>query len=61
MTEAEKAICDTILQEGTVIDQDEFICDDILVECFMVKYLGEKYTLNRHDGEWYFIHKWLRT
>lgn len=61
MTEAEKAICDHILREGTVFEQDEFMCDDILVECFMVEYLDEKYTLNRTNGEWFCIHKWLRT
>lgn len=51
-----KNICEAVLNEGTVLNKDEFECEGIAVECYLVEYLGEKYTLTKHDGEWIYFH-----
>ena len=56
MNAIEKEICDDILRDGEVVENEKFVCDGINVEQFTVKLDGEEYLLTKNNGEWVYMH-----
>lgn len=58
MTDTEKKICELTLEEGNIISVQEFHCDGVDVEQFIVEADGgEEYHITKHDDEFvYFYH-----
>lgn len=57
MTNAEKSICNSLMEEGKVIGHEKVMSEGIQCEFITVEYLGETYEMTKHDGEWvYFYH-----
>ena len=57
MKEQDKRMCEVLFKDCNIINKDEFMCDNINVECYSVEYLGHEYTLTKHNGEWVYFHR----
>lgn len=56
MTDMEKNICNSLMEEGTVISTQAVTSEGTYIEFFEVEYLGETYEMTKHDGEWVYFH-----
>jgi len=57
MTDIEKKICDEILKDGDLLEKTDAISKDgIFIEYYELSYLGEKYLMTKHNGEWIYFH-----
>ena len=56
MNAIEKEICDDILRDGEVVENEKFVCDGISVEQFTVILDGQEYLLTKNNGEWVYMY-----
>ena len=61
MNAIEKEICDDILRDGEVVENEEFVCDGISVEQFTVILDGQEYLLTKNNGEWVYMHHSIKS
>ena len=56
----EKEICDDILRDGEVVENEKFVYDGIDIEQFTVKLDGQEYLLNKNNGEWVYMYQSMK-